>query len=98
MSVVALSDGTRHRLVALNAPKAERSLQEGCADVPRPGRPPAAKKSLDWVRFAALRVSGGDLRRLRDGIAPAHVDWRDVLVAAGFGDDSLERTSSWGPT
>ena len=76
MPMVALSDGTRRRLVALlnerNIPEAERLLREACADVPLLGRP-ATAKSLERIRFAALRVSGGDLPRLRDAIALAQV-------------------------
>jgi len=37
------------------------------------------------VRFAALKLSGGDLRQLERAVEIANIDWRDTLVAAGFG-------------
>lgn len=99
MPMVALSDATRRRLVALfnerDIPEAERLLREDCADVPLLG--PATAKSLERIRFAALRVSGGDLPRLRDAIALAQIDWRDLLVAAGFADDHRAH-ERWEPT
>ena len=44
---------------------------------------------VDRIRIAALKVSEGDLARLRDAIDLAKVDWRDLLVIAGFGTDVL---------
>ncbi len=40
---------------------------------------------LERVRFAILKLSGGDLSRLRSAVEHAKVDWRDVLMWAGFG-------------
>lgn len=48
------------------------------------------------VRFAALKLSRGDLEQLRKAVALAEKDWRDVLVAAGFADD-LRVHESWFP-
>src|SRR5580704_7032158 len=42
---------------------------------------------LERVRFAALKVSKGDLRELQKAVKLAHTDWRDLLMAAGFGHD-----------
>jgi hypothetical protein len=39
------------------------------------------------VQAALVMWSRGDMSRLLDGIAPAAVDWRDVLVRAGLEDD-----------
>lgn len=44
-------------------------------------------EALDRLRFAALKVASGDLERLREAVALANVDWRDLLVWAGFADD-----------
>jgi len=49
---------------------------------------------LERVRFAVLKLSGGNVERLRRDIRLAQVDWRDVLVAAGFGN-SLEAHRRW---
>ena len=39
---------------------------------------------LERLRFAALRVSRGDLERLRKAINRGNIDFRDLLTAAGF--------------
>ena len=45
------------------------------------------ERDLERIRFAALKLSAGDVVRLRDAVGLARIDWRDLLVAAGFGDD-----------
>ncbi len=50
--------------------------------------------SLERVRFAALKISDGDLEKLRRAVALAKTDWRDLLVAAGFAN-SLEAHKHW---
>jgi hypothetical protein len=40
---------------------------------------------LERVRFAVLMLSGGDIDKLEATVNQAKVDWRDVLVWAGFG-------------
>lgn len=42
---------------------------------------------LERVRFAALKLSDGRLDRLLEAIELAQADWRDLLMAAGFGED-----------
>lgn len=42
---------------------------------------------LERIRFAVLKLSGGDLNQLLRNIQGAQTDWRDVLMAAGFGYD-----------
>jgi hypothetical protein len=49
---------------------------------------------LERVRFAVLMLSGGNLERLRSMADHAKVDWRDVLVWAGFGY-SLTAHDEW---
>jgi hypothetical protein len=43
---------------------------------------------LERVRFSALKLSAGSIDKLRDAIKLAKEDWRDLLVAAGFADDT----------
>jgi hypothetical protein len=43
--------------------------------------------SLERVRFAALKVSEGRLDKLEAAVELAKVDWRDLLVHAGFAHD-----------
>lgn len=45
-------------------------------------------QGLERIRFAALKVGGGDLAKLRQAVEMAKIDWRDLLMAAGFGYDA----------
>jgi hypothetical protein len=45
---------------------------------------------LERFRFSALKLSGGKLDKLRQAVELAQQDWRDLLMAAGFGDDVTE--------
>ncbi|MFZ5891953.1 MAG: hypothetical protein ACOY0T_12935 [Myxococcota bacterium] len=42
---------------------------------------------LERIRSAAIRVSGGTLSGLREAVALAQLDWRDLLMAADFAND-----------
>ncbi len=44
-------------------------------------------RGLERIRFAALKLSNGSLAELTRAVEIAQTDWRDVLVAAGFGHD-----------
>lgn len=46
---------------------------------------------------AALKLSEGDLTKLRRAVEVAKEDWRDLLVAAGFGHDTRAH-EQWLPT
>jgi len=48
------------------------------------------------LRFAALRLSHGDLRALAEAIKLGQTDWRDLLVAADFADD-IRAHEKWVP-
>jgi hypothetical protein len=39
---------------------------------------------LERVRFAVLKMSKGDIERLRRAVKLAQEDWRDAFLAAGF--------------
>jgi hypothetical protein len=88
--VIELTATTREHIRALFAPQdvadAERVIAEQCAEtLPLVHSPTPA--GLERIRFAVIRMSAGDLTRLRGAIREAQIDWRDVLVAAGFADD-----------
>ena len=51
---------------------------------------------LERLRFAALKVSGGNLQKLRDAVRLSKEDWRDLLVSAEFADD-IEAHKKWLP-
>jgi hypothetical protein len=47
----------------------------------------ASAGQLERLRFAVLRLSEGTMPELLRALDIANVDWRDVLVAAGFGSN-----------
>ena len=51
---------------------------------------------FERLRYAALKLSGGRLDALRDAAELAKADWRDLLMAAGFGID-LHAHQRWVP-
>lgn len=53
-------------------------------------------QSMDRICFVAIRLSGGTLAGLRQAIVLYNADWRDLLVASGFGDDVNAHTK-WKP-
>ena len=85
--MIPLSSETRVRLEAL-FPKGEQDaaaklLMEKCGD----GLPLTewAKEDFwDRIRFAVLKLSSGDLKKLKQEVEGANCDWRDTLMAAGF--------------
>lgn len=87
--MVELSPLTQAHVAALFAPadlaEAEQLLALECAENvwPRNSTP----EDLERLRFAAIRLSGGHLQGLRDAIALAKTDWRDLLMESGFGED-----------
>ena len=99
MPNVPLSDDTRRRLEALFAEDeraaATQLLVEECGDnLPfNEGQGPV---DLERIRFAALKLSAGSLKELREVIALAKIDWRDVLFSAGFENDVTVHRS-WMP-
>ena len=97
--MVPLSAATRKRLDTLFAPAdraaAARLLEEECGNN-LPFCEAASPESSERIRHAALKLSGGDLAELRSMVAHAQLDWRDVLVSAGFGSD-LDAHRRWQP-
>jgi hypothetical protein len=43
--------------------------------------------AIERIRFAVLKLSAGDPSALQRAIDLGKIDWRDVLVAAGFDND-----------
>lgn len=42
---------------------------------------------MERIRFAAIKLSEGDVKKLLTAIDVARTDWRDLFMAAGFGHD-----------
>jgi hypothetical protein len=51
---------------------------------------------LERFRYAALKLSRGTLQGLRGALELANSDWRDLLMAAGFGHD-IKAHEKWLP-
>jgi hypothetical protein len=87
----ALSVETQRRLEILfredDRAEATRLLVEECGNN-LPSCEDADEQDLERIRFAALKLSGGDLARLTKAVQSAKCDWRDLLGAAGFGYDT----------
>lgn len=86
--MIELSPLTRDHVVTLfkaaDVEDAERLLAYECAENLPMNSNDMTPAGLERVRFAAVRVSGGSLDRLRDAVRLAQIDWRDLLVAADF--------------
>ena len=99
MNVQPLSPDTRERLNAAFAPadraEAERMLVHECG-ANLPFCEDSDPRSLDRLRYAAMKLSGGRLDGLRDAVELAKIDWRDLLMAAGFGSD-ISAHQRWRP-
>src|SRR5947207_90841 len=98
--MIPLSIETRRRLDALFPPEkrevAAKLLTEHCGEsLPLTDR--ANVDFWDRIRFAVLKSSNGDLRRLEREVEGANGDWRDTLMAAGFGE-SVTAHKDWFPT
>jgi hypothetical protein len=96
---VPLSPETERRLDALfeGAARVEAAglLVANCGDN-LPFNQAADARSLERIRFAVLKLSNGNLAALREAIEVAQIDSRDVLMAAGFGQD-VRAHQAWFP-
>lgn len=85
-----MSPETRKRIDLLFAPdlrcEVAAWLASGCGRN-LPLAKDASDSAVERIQFAALKVSGGDVDGLHRAIELAQIDWRDLLVAAGFADD-----------
>ena len=95
-----LSAATTSRLRSLfrecDHSEARRILVEECGNN-LPFLQDADEIALERFRFAAMKLSDGDLPKLREAVELAKLDWRDLLVATGFANDP-EAHASWWPT
>lgn len=93
-----LSPATRQRLDMLFAPAdraaAERLLVEECGNN-LPFLDKLDQFQLERFRFAAMKLSRGRVDTLRRAIESGKQDWRDLLMAAGFGEDENEHERWW---
>ena len=98
--MVELTPGTQKRLELLFTGEdrdlvAEVLLTE-CGDTLPFCDAPDRGALIERIRYAVLKLGDRRLDQLEAAIGEAKKDWRDVLVAAGFGDD-IEAHLSWWP-
>ncbi len=100
MSSSQLSSGTMERVILLFRPDQQGDVCEILSTECGNNLPFLDKLDaieLERVRFAALKLSKGDLEKLKRAVTLAKRDWRDLLVAANFADD-IEAHKSWIPS
>jgi hypothetical protein len=94
-----LSEGTIRRLRVIFAEDVQKDAEALLVHECGRGLPfqdGASPEDLERIRYAALRLSKGRIDKLCDAIQLAQEDWRDLLVAAGFGHDANAH-HSWNP-
>lgn len=99
MKAVPLSPETRRRLEAMFAPDERAAAAEMLVNECGGNLPLLAKLDmyeLERFRFAALKLSEGQLDSLQRAVGLAKEDWRDLLVSAGFGSD-VKAHQRWRP-
>jgi hypothetical protein len=54
------------------------------------------KYDMERIRISVLKLCEGSMDKLVEAIVLAQTDWRDLLVAAGFGHDT-QAHKKWSP-
>ena len=49
---------------------------------------PSRERERQRVQIAALKYANGDMDRLREAAKLASIDWRDLLMATGLGNEN----------
>ena len=99
MAACPLSPETRKRVELMfppeEWPEASRLLEERCGNN-LPMLDKFDELHLERFRFAALKVSKGTIEGLQQAVQLTNIDWRDLLVAAGFAN-GVNDHESWLP-
>jgi len=93
-----LSPGTERRIEAIFPPNLRSEVAELLLKQCGNNLPFLEKLNeieLERFRFAALKLSAGNIDKLKEAVALANADWRDLLVSAGFG--AVDSHKSWFP-
>lgn len=75
-------------LFAADATAVAARLERDCGDT-LPLISAMGEEGIERVRCAVLKLSEGSPEKLERALRVAREDWRDSLVAAGFGHDPL---------
>ena len=97
--MIEVNDETRKRVRAtfpeISWDDVETLLRDQCGDN-LPLVDSSYVEMAERIRFAVLKLSGGDLESLNRAVQDAAVDWRDTLVAADFAEDT-QAHKNWMP-
>jgi hypothetical protein len=97
--MIEISQETMKRIRALFSPEQWRFVEDyllnECGDN-LPNIAPSYHELAERIRFAVLKLSNGDMNKLKEWTADAAHDWRDTLMSAGFGT-SLDAHLLWNP-
>ena len=97
--IFPLSPATESRLMTLfvysNVEEAKQLLTTECGNNLTSSKIMDAKL-LERLRFAVLKLSDGTIEGLVEALVLAQTDWRDLLMAAGFGTDVISHLN-WRP-
>ena len=69
-----------------NIAEATQWLEEECGDN-LPFCQHHDEYDMERIRFAAIKLSKGNIQKLLEAIDEARMDWRDLLMTADFGYD-----------
>ncbi len=70
-------------------------LSRRCSsNLPGVGDSPEWGELIDRVQLAAIRGSAWNIEKIGKAVSLANIDWRDVLVGAGFAN-SLSAHKTW---
>ena len=82
-------------ITALFAPEDRETITEVLTEECNAERPYTSSEDLvERVQLAVLKISNGKVDKLLPAAELAQLDWRDALMAAGFGND-LEAHLKW---
>ncbi len=73
----------------------ESTLLEKCS-TNIPGCEDWSQENMERVWLSVLKLSSGNIEKFESAIILANTDYRDLFMAAGFGDD-LEAHKQWQP-
>lgn len=96
--MIEVDEQTRNRIEAVfpeQHSEVEAYLQVECGDN-LPGLHTHYAELAQRIRFAVLKLSDGQFEKLKQEVGGAAIDWRDVLMAAGFGED-IKAHLAWQP-
>lgn len=64
--------------------RVEKALMTDCG----PAQVHARDEAMERIWLAALKLSRGNIVAFEDAVLLAQIDWRDLLMGAGFGNES----------